>query len=382
MNGFVRERLARAQAPNYMEPLRDASTVIQCPSCHTKFAVESSQIESYELPRFHCSRCDHVFSFDDGPAPKVEQFQETVQPSIAIPRSLDRNFSSVPPHENLGDDGASLTSRIEKFENEETEQMAFDFAAPKQTTSVQAKSSALWEERPERLPELTPYKGEDIIIRRPEEPPQQPRTRVSPFEIPKPQPLQSSLASGAAISAVQARKEITPWGGLLYIIAPIFGFLAALFLISLLIASDPSGIGASASLTLAPSSPAAPPPELFVASASYEEVTLDNGEILPVVSGRIQNRSGETFKDAMIEAILFDKEGKEILTSRSVASSPLIRTRIKALSPEMIKNLQTSGRNRKFALKPGDGSDFVMVLFGEGAEKAASYLVRIYSVTK
>jgi len=157
--------------------------------------------------------------------------------------------------------------------------------------------------------------------------------------------------------------------------------MAAIFLMSILISSDPK-FGASASETLAPSSPFAPPPELFVASANYEEITLDNGEILPVVSGKIENKSGTVLKDAVIEAVLFDKDGKEIFTSRSVASSPLIRTRIKALSPEMIKNLQSAGRNRRFSLKPGEQNDFVMVLFGEGAEKADSYLVRIYSVIR
>jgi hypothetical protein len=35
--------------------------VVDCPSCRTKFAVESSLVASYETPKFHCSRCDSVF---------------------------------------------------------------------------------------------------------------------------------------------------------------------------------------------------------------------------------------------------------------------------------------------------------------------------------
>jgi hypothetical protein len=35
--------------------------VVGCPSCKTKFAVEGSLIASYEVPKFHCSRCDLVF---------------------------------------------------------------------------------------------------------------------------------------------------------------------------------------------------------------------------------------------------------------------------------------------------------------------------------
>ena len=35
--------------------------VVECPSCSTKFAVETSLVASYEIPKFHCSRCDSVF---------------------------------------------------------------------------------------------------------------------------------------------------------------------------------------------------------------------------------------------------------------------------------------------------------------------------------
>ena len=38
--------------------------VVACPSCKTKFAVESSLVASYEVPKFHCSRCDLVFQFN------------------------------------------------------------------------------------------------------------------------------------------------------------------------------------------------------------------------------------------------------------------------------------------------------------------------------
>lgn len=37
--------------------------VVACPYCQTKFAVEGSLVASYEIPTFHCSRCDAVFEF-------------------------------------------------------------------------------------------------------------------------------------------------------------------------------------------------------------------------------------------------------------------------------------------------------------------------------
>lgn len=46
--------------------------IIQCPSCSTKFAVESAQLSDVENPRFHCSRCDHFFELASAvPAPET-----------------------------------------------------------------------------------------------------------------------------------------------------------------------------------------------------------------------------------------------------------------------------------------------------------------------
>lgn len=38
--------------------------IIQCPACHTKFAINESQLQGVDNPKFHCSRCSHIFSLD------------------------------------------------------------------------------------------------------------------------------------------------------------------------------------------------------------------------------------------------------------------------------------------------------------------------------
>lgn len=48
--------------------------VVGCPSCKTKFAVESSLIAAYEVPKFHCSRCDLVFQLT--PANREKQLTQ------------------------------------------------------------------------------------------------------------------------------------------------------------------------------------------------------------------------------------------------------------------------------------------------------------------
>lgn len=50
--------------------------VVGCPACKTKFAVEGSLIAAYEVPKFHCSRCDLVFQL----TPATREKQLTQQP--------------------------------------------------------------------------------------------------------------------------------------------------------------------------------------------------------------------------------------------------------------------------------------------------------------
>lgn len=63
--------------------------IIQCPSCTTKFAIDSSTVDELDAPRFHCSRCDHLFSFEDAP-PSVRPMN--LAPSAT--RAASNEFSS------------------------------------------------------------------------------------------------------------------------------------------------------------------------------------------------------------------------------------------------------------------------------------------------
>jgi hypothetical protein len=47
-----------------VERTSEPHIVVACPSCKTKFAVESTLVASYEAPRFHCSRCDSIFELN------------------------------------------------------------------------------------------------------------------------------------------------------------------------------------------------------------------------------------------------------------------------------------------------------------------------------
>jgi predicted Zn finger-like uncharacterized protein len=39
--------------------------IIQCPSCNTKFALNANQLAGIDSPKFHCSRCNTIFSINE-----------------------------------------------------------------------------------------------------------------------------------------------------------------------------------------------------------------------------------------------------------------------------------------------------------------------------
>ncbi len=84
--------------------------IVACPSCSTKFAVESSLVAAVEYPQFHCSRCDNVFSLEDVSTvlhrdftgqdthgtEENESLQERVSGGIPTPHGTESNFTESP----------------------------------------------------------------------------------------------------------------------------------------------------------------------------------------------------------------------------------------------------------------------------------------------
>ncbi len=62
---------------DFVEVNSQPHIVVACPSCKTKFAVESSLVASYELPRFHCSRCDAIFELQPQNSTRTQHSAKT-----------------------------------------------------------------------------------------------------------------------------------------------------------------------------------------------------------------------------------------------------------------------------------------------------------------
>src|SRR5262245_34779262 len=74
--------------------------VIECPSCSTRFSVDAEQLAGIENPRFHCSRCDHLFELhqniaqDSGTSLNGESFSSAASLSASAGSQVREPASS------------------------------------------------------------------------------------------------------------------------------------------------------------------------------------------------------------------------------------------------------------------------------------------------
>lgn len=75
--------------------------VVECPSCKTKFSVDSDLLQGVSNPRFHCSRCDHFF---EGAATLEEQeeipqaFDQGRRATVQTSFDTTPSYSQNPPN--------------------------------------------------------------------------------------------------------------------------------------------------------------------------------------------------------------------------------------------------------------------------------------------
>ena len=366
--------------------------VIQCPSCHAKFALQTKTLEGIEFPRFHCSRCDHIFSkeeslhndsaaaqdsnesrnnsdFEIDPwqsgddAEKDESWTmdrkqnggEEFHKSLEVPRSYNPKQSLSAPHEN-----AAAESRREK-PAKGASQVEFDFATSR-SDAADASDDDSWAavqiDMPEREKEMQfSYREEAAGV------------------------SDKALAKLPAQIAWQAllRQRPAVWRGCLFLAGPIVIFLMLLWGIGQILEANPNGAD-WISQQLFPNAERVAPEGLLISEIKQREVDLEDGERIRLISGTLENRSKQSFHDIQLEALTFDKTGKRLSSLKVDAGSTLAKTRVKSLSLEMIKLLQSTAPAKRFELKPDQTSDFAIAIPLEGDSDAHYYSARVYSV--
>jgi predicted Zn finger-like uncharacterized protein len=180
------------------------------------------------------------------------------------------------------------------------------------------------------------------------------------------------------------RNQINPsWRGLALIGLPMAAALMLFAVLGFTLRANPE-LATAISRKAFPAAPQVAPNELYIKNTKFRKVLLDSGESVYVVSGKVLNDSSSTFRDVMVEGILFDANGAALLRTKASASSGLAKGRIRSMTPEIISRTQLAATPPDYRMPTGDSQEFALVMDAENAAqavgKARYFSARIYSV--
>ena len=97
--------------------------LIECPACHTKFAIETSLLKKKKVAQFHCSRCQHYFEA----TPEEQPLRENPNAKVKTKKKAPEEKASY-----FGDKKVVQTSLIlkEKLDFSTKQKLLFLSSAP------------------------------------------------------------------------------------------------------------------------------------------------------------------------------------------------------------------------------------------------------------
>jgi hypothetical protein len=399
--------------------------VVECPSCSTKFAVESTLVASYEIPRFHCSRCDAIFELkqtrpttppsnqtsknqgDDQPStvqspdptqtptptptsgsvqrwtlsdsnPRDPQNDDAARPSSALEiqaplKSTDFTLGTIPNPDTLEprhpfdpiEDRAGLS--ILGFRPSASRRHSTSLTRS-ETQSLVAGIKPAPNQIEEQKPALTPKAELNA----------EPKADTKTLETPKAPPTQN-------IPSLRDRfSERTR--GLLKLSIPVATALGLLCVVSLCtrfmpLATD-SVFGSIIPGFITGRTSHLPPQEISVRDLTLQLEKTQSKETLPVIRGFVSNASDTTFEDVSIEALGFNAHGELIVRARAPLRSALSREKISDLSLDTVKKFQNAISASDASIKPGEKVAFAVALFLQDAapQEVTYFSARVFSV--
>lgn len=433
-----RERLHMSTSLKFRETDsgNEEQIIIQCPCCSTRFSVESSTISAVANPKFHCSRCDNIFGMDEiktsqSPTrPELQQaakevFEHSLRPVLGRSSRIAEEHSTAPSaQENLpgfsDQPGDGAEGVVAVYRNKARIQKLPPRISDSSGNNKQLEIPRRWEDgmRPSAEPRETA--SEQMLVGVP----QQNISNKLGFQPPRLSPLSVGVGDSIDINSFGTVKNapladapgdmdssrLVSDGNLAYradnpalvapltqpasrstlpkvsapqsfwkmLVAPSLGFLAILGVASIALFNS-SSLSQYFTQAAVPGALEAAPSELYIKNSKFDKVTLDNGEIIRVVSGVIVNSSERSFRAIEIEAALFDGAGKPLGTYRANAANTLAKTKIDSLTPEMIDHLQATSTPKRLILKPSENKEFAIALRGDQFARAQHFGARIYS---
>lgn len=328
-------------------------------------------LRGIEVPRFHCSRCDHVFTLQ--PDTKLEAIESEDSTRARLKRALgpvkrlgwDRGKShEEPPHERAEEPKeiprafkeelsftppeAEEAEIIEEVEPPRKKDDAFaDIPAP-ETSFVRPTTS----QKPE------PRVARGSVVERVSKPPHE-SAQYDPDEEELPIWKQYWGAVVAKAQGVIGNKD-RPRNALLWLLTPVIGFLSALVVLTISLRSDGAMAKVIAEKMFA-ATPRVAPADLMVQDTQFERVVLENGEVIYLVRGKLFNNTQQAFSAVDIQAFAFDAAGNLIKTGIAPAGNVLSTAKLPALTAKAVATMQ--GEVKEFQIKAGESKEFLVALF-------------------
>jgi predicted Zn finger-like uncharacterized protein len=436
--------------------------VVACPSCRTKFAVESSLVAAYETPKFHCSRCDSVFDLtpktkhvtsnqhahnhdskrwvlvdnnDTNTPNPFAQPQTSAHSSPAVTASdftlgsssdqpvIEPRKPFAPLEERAGvsllglrpSAGATIASttitRQQALSHtaEPTPTISHDeddpFALFDPPSAIAGHQTAQSSSPTAATPPAAPPRVERVAITAPtlpSEPAQQPSisypsapksyskpntstdTVVADTETPR--PSRSSRIRELAANSLARLSERNQ--GLVRMSTPV---LCALLIVCVLGYSArimPRTFDALFS-TIIPSVITGkiahtPDPLLHVQGVSIEFEKTQSKEVVPVVRGVINNATGHSIEEVLVEALGFNIRGEVVVRAKAPLRSALVREKISDLPLDTVRKFQGSLSARNSTINSGENVAFTVALLSENgrADDVTYFSARVFSAGK
>jgi len=411
----------RSSTPSDTIASRKNSLVVQCHACATRFALDPAVVAGISEPRFHCSRCDHVFtlSIQDSLRSSHEESNrfDFEDPHPASNGGLARQVTQASSYQapSLQGGGVGSLSREERANSTiptPIQQSEFSLG-----TSTSPISKAQDVPKPKEVSKTGPIEHpkfvakEESIEEAAEKSPPKPRPVDLPDKAKKGwfAPLTDAVTrpgtdrntesavgrhareQGPVDQIVSPRSPIqfSQLSPLTLAVLPLFAAVAVLLLFSYIVWVSPGGFGVSVTRTfpgIGKSLPALPPKDLATSQVAIQFVKLQSKELVPVISGVVTNYSTQPIEGVTLQALGFDERGEVLISAEAPLRSALSREKVSELSITDVARFQTSLSARKSSIAPSETVPFTIALLeqdGSGdpkLDRIKYFSARVFSI--
>lgn len=416
--------------------------VVACPSCQTKFAVESSAVAALEVPRFHCSRCDNIFvmkdsdrSMSSNSTANIRQLgqqissadNDTPRWTLSDPDKFIGDLSDKTPANNPAQMGVPKPAVMKSALKTGDFSIGFQPHSPPsgltqltQTESISLESGfSLLAQGQLNIRAHSPANGPEPI---PSAHFRSPESASSHFELTNPQAKPVARSSYVTPSynnasiptpgrephiSAENERELLELGrtdprsglftrlfatlsehskGLVALSAPLLALVLVLVGLSYSARISPRSIGALFDILLPSiitrSTPELPPSNLAVRDISLKFVRTRTRETVAIVTGSVLNATGQNFDGVTIEALGFNERGEIIVSSHAPLHSALARERISDLELSTVSKFQHALGARSASIAPNEGVPFTIALLNDESASAENEPLRALDLSK